>query len=236
MNLGKCLVGSVVSVATAGLVAGCGGHDKAPASSSSAASPTSSAAPSSATKAAPATYDIARVSTAKSALPPGFDADDIPADTVNEQQMDAAGIGGLSAAPPTVVTPPECAVTLKPFGPVGVGAKAHGFMATQGQHMIVVMAAQSDKPAADISRSGCDHITATSPNGVNATVEQIAGPDIPGVKSVGRQAHVTADGKTIDEVTFTAALGDKTIVVVQGDVPAATMSDVLVKAVAAMQG
>ena len=222
----------VLGAATAGCSEHKDGQQAAPASSSS------STAAGSSTAAVPATYDITKISGAKGNLPPGFEADDIPADTVSQEQMDAAGIGGLGTAPTTVVTPPECAAVLKPFAPVGIGARAHGFMATQGQgqHIIVVMAAQSDKPAAPISHAGCDHFTAQSASGVSATVEQVPGPSIPGVPTAGHLAHVTADGKTIDEMTFTAALGDKTIEVVQGDLPAATMSDVLGKAVAALRG
>jgi len=234
MDQGKYLVGALIMVFGAA-AAGCAEHKDSQQATASSSSSTAAGTP---TAAAPATYDIAKVGGAKGNLPPGFEADDIPADTVSQDQMDAAGIGGLSTAQTTVVTPPECAAVLKPFAPVGIGARAHGFMATQGQgqHIVVVMAAQSDKPAAPISHSGCDHFTAQSASGVNATVEQVPGPSIPGVPTVGHQAHVTADGKTIEETTFTAALGDKTIVVVQGDMPAETMSDLLRKAVTALQG
>ena len=150
--------------------------------------------------------------------------------------MDAAGIGGLGTGATTTVTPAECAVVLKPFAPVGVGAKAHGFMATSGPNMIIVMAAQSDKPIGAITQSGCDHFSAKSASGMTASVDSVPGPEISGVKTAGHTAHVTSEGKTIDETTFTAALDDKTIVVVQGDSPAATMSDVLAKAVAAVKG
>ena len=102
--------------------------------------------------------------------------------------------------------------------------------------MLVVMAAQSDHPAAEITRAGCEHITVTSPDGVSATVEQVPGPDIAGVKTAGLQAHVSTGGRTTDEVTYTAALGDRTIVVVQGDVDPPVAADVLGKAVTALRG
>lgn len=233
MSLGKSVIGSLSVLVGAGLVAGCGAaHD--PASTPSPLnSATSSGVPA---PAAPATYDIGRIGAAKGAVPAGFDPTDIPADAVSQQNMDAPWVGGLSGAAPAVVAPAQCAALLRPLGPVGVGARAQGFVGGQDGHMIVVMAAQSDKPAGAITAAGCDHITVTSPGSGSISVDRLAGPDIPGVPTVGLRAQGSTAGKTMDESTYTAALGDRTIVVVQGDVDPAVAADVLAKAVAAVRG
>jgi len=112
MSHGISAIGSLAVLVGAGLLAGCGTHDKTPAP----ASGTSAQASSASTPAAPAHYDISRIGAAKAALPAGFDATDVPADTVSEDQLDAPGVGGLSTAAPSVVDPAPCAVLLKPLG------------------------------------------------------------------------------------------------------------------------
>jgi hypothetical protein len=231
MSHGKYIIGSLAVLVGATVVVGCGTHDKA---STSGAAPSAASATSS-SPAAPANYDISRIGAVKEALS-GYDAMDLPVDTVEQKQLDAPGVGALSTAPPSVVTPAECAVLLKPLAPVGVGARAQGLMADKSPHTIVVMAAQSDKPATEIGRAGCEHITITAPDGVNASIDQVPGPDIPGVKTVGLRAHVITPDRTTDESTYTAALGDRTIVVVQGDVDQAMAAAVLGKAATALRG
>ena len=119
---------------------------------------------------------------------------------------------------------------------VCAGAKTAGFIGSnQEGHTVIVMAAEADKTVGELGHAGCDHITVDSTDGVTATVERVAGPDIAGAKTMGVQAHITANGKAIEETTYTAVLGDKTVAVVQADVDPQVAKDLLVKAVAAIK-
>ncbi len=219
MNVEKYLVGPVVVVVGAALLAGCGGSDSKSGGSEAAAK-----------------YDISKVGGAKSSLPPGFDPMDLERDTVTQEKLDAPGVGALTTTPPSVVTPAECASLLKPLAPAGVGAKTAGFIGSdQEAHTIIVMAAEADKTVGELGHSGCDHLTVDTTDGVTATVERVPGPEIAGAKTMGVQAHITANGKAIEETTYTAVLGDKTVAVVQADIDPQVAKDVLVKTVAAMK-
>jgi len=231
MSHGKHLVGTLVLVLGAGAAAGCGEHKSNQQAVTSSASVTSSA-----TKAAPVHYDhydIAKISAVKNALPQGFAATDIPPDTVSQERLDAPGIGGMTAVAPDVVAPPQCGVVLKPLGRLGVGAKSQGFIANQDQRMVVVMAAQSDKPA-QAGPDGCDHVTVTSPDGVSGTVERGPGPAIEGAQTTALTAQTNSGGQS--DTMYTALIGDRTLVVVQGEVEPEVAADLLGKAVAALRG
>lgn len=220
MSVEKYLVGPLVVLAGAALVAGCGGSDSTSGGGSQAA----------------AKYDISKVGGAKSSLPPGFDPMDLERDTVTQEKLDAPGVGALSTTPPSVVIPAECASLLKPLAPAGVGAKTAGFIGSdQEAHTIIVMAAEADKTVGELGHSGCDHITVDTTDGVTATVERVPGPDIAGAKTMGVQAHITTGGKAIEETTYTAVMGDKTVAVVQADIDPQVAKDVLVKTVAALR-
>lgn len=224
MSVEKYLVGSLglatVVLAGTALIAGCGGSDGKSGSGSQAA----------------AKYDISKVGSAKSSLPPGYDPMDLEADTVTQEKLDAPGVGALTTTPPSVVTPAECASLLKPLAPAGVGAKTAGFIGSnQEGHTVIVMAAEADKTVGELGHAGCDQFTVDSTDGVTATVERVPGPDIGGAKTMGVQAHITAGGKPIEETTYTAVMGDKTVVVVQADVEPQVAKDLLVKAVAAIK-
>ncbi len=219
MSVEKYLFGPVVMVAGVALLAGCGGSDSKSGSSQAAAK-----------------YDISKVGGAKSSLPPGFDPMDLERGTVTQEKLDAPGVGALTTTPPSVVTPAECASLLKPLAPAGLGAKTAGFIGSdQEAHTIIVMAAEADKTVGELGHSGCDHLTVDTTDGVTATVERVPGPDIAGAKTMGVQAHITANGKAIEETTYTAVMGDKTVAVVQADIDPQVAKDVLVKAVAAMK-
>ncbi len=220
MSVEKYLVGPVVVLSAASLIAGCGGSDGKSGSGGQAA----------------AKYDISKVGGAKSSLPAGFDPLDLEPDTVTQEKLDAPGVGALTTTPPSVVTPAECASLLKPLAPAGVGAKTVGFIGSnQEGRTVIVMAAEAAKNAGELGRPGCDHITVDTTDGVTATVDRVPGPDIAGAKTLGVQAHITANGKAIEESTYTAVLGDKTVAVVQADVDPQVAKDLLVKAVAAMK-
>lgn len=223
MNVEKYLVGplglATVVLAGAALIAGCGGSDGKSGNGQAAAK-----------------YDIAKVGSAKSSLPPGYDPMDLEADTVTQEKLDAPGVGALTTTPPSVVTPAECASLLKPLAPAGVGAKTAGFIGSnQDGNTVIVMAAEAAGTVGELGHAGCDHITVDSTDGVTATVERVPGPDIAGAKTMGVQAHITANGKAIEETTYTAVLGDKTVAVVQADVDPQVAKDLLVKAVAAIK-
>lgn len=227
----------LVLVAAVGSAVGCSSRDNG---STTASPPMSVSATTRAAAAEPPEgYDISRIGAVQDSLPAGYDAIAIPAVTLSQEQLDAPGIGGLSSAPPATVDPPACAATLKPLGAVGVGGQSQGFFATKGPGTVVVMAARAQHPfATQIDQPGCDHVTVDSPDGTNGTVDRIPAPDIPGVQTVGAQAHITLSGagSTTDEYTFTAALGDHTLAVVQGDTDPGLLRDILTKAVAALQG
>jgi hypothetical protein len=236
MNVEKCLVGPVVLVFSTALVAGCGGGGtKAAPSSGTSAVATSASAVAGAAEATTARYDISRVGSAKSSLPPGFDPMDLPPTTVTQDKLDAIGVGGLSVVPPATVTPPECASMLKPLAPAGVGAQAQGFVGSQGTQTIVVMAAQAATHVGELGHPGCDHIVVSAPAGASGTADRIPAPDIPGATTMGVQAHITAGGNTTEETTFTAVLGDHTVVVVQADLDPKVAGDLLSKVVAALK-
>jgi len=220
MNVEKYLVGPVAVLSGAALIAGCGGSDGKSGSGSQAA----------------AKYDISKVGSAKSSLPPGYDPMDLEADTVTQEKLDAPGVGALTTMPPSVVTPAECASLLKPLAPAGVGAKTVGFIGSnQEAHTIIVIAAEAANAVGELGHAGCDHLTVDSTDGVTATVERVPGPDIAGAKTMGVQAHIIANGKAIEEATYTAVLGDKTVAVVQADIDPQVAKDLLVKAVTAMK-
>lgn len=215
----RFLVGPVVLLSSAALIAGCGGSDGKSGDSKAAAK-----------------YDISKVGNAKSSLPAGYDPLDLEQDTVTQEKLDAPGVGALTTTPPSVVTPAECASMLKPLAPAGVGAKTTGFIGNnQEARTIIVVAAEAEKNVGELGHPGCDHITVDTTEGVTATVERVPGPDIAGAKTMGVQAHITANGKSIEETTYTAVLNDKTVAVVQADVDPQVAKDILVKAVAAMK-
>ncbi|CAM5735446.1 hypothetical protein MAUB1S_04433 [Mycolicibacterium aubagnense] len=54
-------------------------------------------------------------------------------------------------------------------------------------------------------------------------------------KTIGVRAHITTGGKAIEEITYTAVMGDKTVAVVQADIDPQVAKDVLVKTVAALK-
>lgn len=233
----RCVTAGLVLTAVVVSAAGCSsggdrGSTTPPAASSTTTHTTTATAP-------PNEYDISRIGAMQASLPAGFDATSIPRATLSQEQIDAPGVGGLSSAPPATVDPPACAATLKPLGAVGVGGDSEGFIATTGPHIIVVMAARAPHPfTTPIDQIGCEHVSVTSPDGISGTVDRIPGPDIPGAKTVGAQAHLTMPGadSITDEYTFTATLGDRTVAVVQGDTDPALLRDILTKAVATLQG
>lgn len=219
MSVVKYLVGPVALLSTAALIAGCGGSDGKSGESNAAAK-----------------YDISKVGSAKGSLPAGYDPMDLEQDTVTQEKLDAPGVGALTTTPPSVVTPAECASMLKPLAPAGVGAKTTGFIGNnQEAKTIIVVAAEAEKNVGELGHPGCDHFTVDSTDGVTATVDRVPGPDIAGAKTMGVQAHITAGGKTTEETTYTAVLGDKTVAVVQADIDPQVAKDVLVKVVAALK-
>jgi hypothetical protein len=238
MRAQKYATAGLVLLAAVGSAVGCSSRENG---SSTASSPVSSSATTRATTATepPNGYDISRIGAVLANLPPGYDAIAIPPATLSQEQIDAPGIGGLSSAPPATVDPTACAATLKPLGAVGVGAQSEGFVATKGPETIVVIAARAHHPlTTQINQPGCDSVSVNSPDGTNGTVDRIPGPGIPGVQTVGVKAHITLSGagSTSDEYTFTAALGDQTVAVVQGDTDPGLLRGILIKAVAALQG
>lgn len=227
------IVAALPLITLAGFIVGCGAHDDG-----KTAPPTSAGSATSAAAAPAKNVDIARIGTVQSSLPAGYDAIPLPPKTITQEQLDAPGIAALSADPPAVVDPAACAIALKPLGAVGVGGTAEGFVGSKDASTIVVMAATAKDKAGKISQAGCDHFTVTSPHGPNGTIDRIPGPDIAGVETVGAKAHVDAQGLPVptEEYTFTAAVGDRTILVVQGDSDPDGLKKILEKAVAAVQG
>ncbi|MUL45473.1 hypothetical protein FZI85_24010 [Mycobacterium sp. CBMA293] len=216
MSFEKYLVGPVVLLSGASLIAGCGGSGGSAGQAS-------------------AKYDISKVSAVKGSLPAGYDPMDLERSTVTQEKLDAPGVGALTATPPSVVTPAECASMIKPLAPAGIGAQTMGFIGSnQEGHTIIVMAAEA-KTIGELGHAGCDHFTVDSPDDINATVDRIPGPDVPGAKTMGVQAHITANGKTTEETTFTAIAGDKTVVVVQSDLDPQVAKDLLGKTVSALK-
>jgi hypothetical protein len=217
-------------------VSACGGSDESKPSGSSAAQATSS---SGATAAPAAKYDISKVDNVKDALPAGFKPDPRPQITLNQGDIDNPKIIPFTKA---TFDPPQCrALVIPPYIDPAVGTQAAGLSAEgdQGEIFVVAMNLPKPIPAAPLP-DGCDHVGLSGSPDATGTAESIPAPPIDGVTTTGVKL-TPADDNAPPEYIFTAELGDQTSIAVIGGAvdelnPQQVLSDLLVKATAAIRG
>ncbi len=217
-------------------VAGCGGSEPAkPSGSSATQAPSSGGAQS-----APASkYDISKVDNVKDALPAGFKPDPRPAITLNQGDIDNPKIIPFTKAK---FDPPQCrALVIPPYIDPAVGTRAAGLSAEGDQGEIFVVAMNLPKPIpATPLPDGCDHVGLSGSPEATGTAESIPGPQIDGVTTTGVKI-TPSDDNAPSEYIFTAEIGDQTSIAVMGGTadelnPQQVLSDLLVKATAAVRG
>lgn len=228
-------VAAVLAALGAGVtLAGCGhpaDSNSAPASSSASSAP--------AQPAAAHAYDISRVDNVKDDLPPGFTAQAHPAKTLQENDIATSGVTAFTGAQ---IDPPQCrAAVIPPYVDPTVGTDAAGVRADGDQGNIYVVALRSPQPVAvGQPPAGCDRISMSGSAEATGSVERVPAPQIGGVATTG--VKLTVDDPQEDpDYLYTAALDDRTSVVVMGSAdtqldPQRLLSDLLVKAVAAVRG
>lgn len=232
-RIASLLVAAGLGVVT---VAACGNSEAPKPSTSSSAQaqpPSSSGAPSPDDQ-----FDISRVDSVKSALPPGFKADSQPEATLEQADIDKAGVIPFTQAK---FDPPQCrAQVIPPYADPSVGTDAAGISGDGDNGQIDVVAMQLPKPAPDSPPpAGCDEVTMSGPPDVSGTTESVPAPKIDGVTTTGIKLNPADDSDP--SYMFTAKLSNQTSVVVLGSVaddlnPQQLFSDLLVKATAAVRG
>lgn len=224
-----------VSVAALGVgmtLAGCGQPSEAGVAGS--AAPASPAAESAAVP-----YDISRVDAVRDDFPAGFTAEAHPAKTLGEQDIVGSGVMAFTGAR---VDPPQCrSVIIPAYVEPTVGAQAAGVIAQGDQGSMYVVALRSPNPVAvQEAPAGCDRVSLSGSAQATGTVERVRPPEIADVTTTGVRLTVD-DPEQGPDYLYTAALDDRTSIVVMGSADAALdpqrlMSDLLVKAVGAVRG
>lgn len=218
-------------------LAGCGASTEvAPAGPVAAQS---SAAQAPAAVANPVTYDISRVGAVANDFPQGFTAQAHSAKTLGQADIDGSAVAAFTDAQ---VDPPQCrSVVIPPYVDPTVGTEAAGVIGQGDQGNMYVVALRSPNPIAVTPEpAGCEQISLAGSPEATGTVQRLAAPAIDGVTTTGVKLSV-ADPAEDPDYLYTAALDDRTSVVVMGSAdtqldPQALMSDLLVKAVAAIRG
>lgn len=229
VSLFAVLGGSVV-------IAACGHSGRGTPTASPAVNPLPASA-TSASVAPAAEYDISGVDNVKNDFPPGFTTEAHPAKTLGQHDIDTSGVAAFTGAQ---VDPPQCrSLIIPPYaepsaGTDAAGVRAHG---DQGNIYVVALRLPQSVPSAP-SPAGCDQVTMSGAPQASGTVEAIPGPAIAGVSTTGVKLSPSAEDDP--DYIFTAALNDRTTVVVMGSAadelnPPQLMSDLLVKSVAAVK-
>lgn len=184
-------------------------------------------------------YQIGRVDRVTDDFPAGFAVDAHPAKTLDQQDIDGSGITAFTGA---AVDPPQCrSAVIPPYADPVVGTAAAGVHAEgdRGNIYVVALRSPAARPA-DQSPSGCDRVALSGSSEATGTAERIAAPEIGGVTTTGVKMNV-GDPQGEPDYVYTAALDDRTSIVVMGSAdaqldPQRLMSDLLVKATAAVSG
>ncbi|MGB3476065.1 MAG: DUF5642 family protein [Mycobacterium sp.] len=187
----------------------------------------------------PAPYDISRVGAVADDFPQGFTAQAHPAKTLGQSDIDGSAVAAFTDAQ---VDPPQCrSVVIPPYVDPTVGTEAAGVIGQGDQGNMYVVALRSPNPvAAESEPAGCDRISLAGSPEATGTVERIPAPAIAGATTTGVKLSV-ANPEEDPDYLYTAALDERTSVVVMGSAdeqldPQRLMSDLLVKAVAAVRG
>jgi hypothetical protein len=197
----------------------------------------SSPAPSSSSSAVQ--YDISRVNNVKSDVPAAFEAAPGTTTTLTQDDIDNARVIPFTKA---VYSPPQCrALVIPPYVEPVVGAQA-AILSAEGEHgefFVVAMRLPHPVPVSP-PPTGCGHVGMSGSEESTGTAETVPAPRITGVTTTGVRLKPATD-TTPGGYVFTAALGDQTSVAVMGGAddalhPQQLLSDLLVKAVAAVRG
>lgn len=187
----------------------------------------------------PAPYDISRVDAIKDDFPAGFTVQAHPAKTLGEQDIGGSAVAAFTDA---TVEPPQCrSVVIPPYVDPKAGTEAAGVIGQGDQGNMYVVALRSPNPiAAGDDPAGCNRISLSGSPEATGTVERIPAPAIAGATTTGVKLSV-ADPEEDPDYLYTAALDDRTSIVVMGSAgdqldPQRLMSDLLVKAVDAVRG
>ena len=201
----------------------------------------SSAAPSaesSSAAAAPAGYDISRVGNVSGDFPTGFTVQSETQKTLTQQDIDNSGVNSFTGA---AVDPKQCrALLIPPNAEPTVGAQAAGVRGNSDQGSMFIVAMTSPQPVpVTAPPAGCDHASITGDPDATGTADAIPAPQIDGATTTGVKLTIAEDEDP--DYIFTAALDDRTSIVAVGSTdadlnPQQTLSDLLVKAVAAVRG
>jgi hypothetical protein len=218
------------TLAALGLIAlsasGCGGSSQP-----------SSPAPSSSSSAAQ--YDISRVNNVKSDVPAAFETAPGAPTTLTQDDIDNARVIPFTKA---VYSPPQCrALVIPPYVEPVVGAQAAILSAEgeRGEFFVVALRLPHPVPVG-APPAGCGHVAMSGAAESTGTAETVPAPRIAGVTTTGVKLK-PANDTTPGGYVYTAALGDQTSVAVMGGAddalhPQQLLSDLLVKAVAAVRG
>ncbi|TDH52108.1 hypothetical protein E2F47_14880 [Mycobacterium eburneum] len=181
---------------------------------------------------------MARVDSVKDAFPAGFNPQAEPAKTLSQADIDGSGINAFTGAQ---VDPPQCrALIIPPYAEPSVGAQAAGIRGEGDQGNIDVVALKLPQPIkATPVPAGCDQVKLSGSPEASGTAQPVPAPAIAGVTTSA--AKLTVDSGDDPDYVYSAALDDRTTVVVMGGTdpdlnPEQVMSDLLVKAVAAVRG
>lgn len=214
-------------------LAGCGASTEVAPAASPVASQNPAAEPS------PAPYDISRVGAVADDFPQGFTAQAHPAKTLGQSDIDGSAVAAFTDAQ---VDPSQCrSVVIPPNVDPTVGTEAAGVIGQGDQGNMYVVALRSPNPVAvEAEPAGCDRISLAGSPEATGTVERIPAPAIAGVTTTGVKLSVEGPEEDPDYL-YTAALDDRTSVVVMGSAdaqldPQRLMSDLLIKAVSAVRG
>ncbi|WP_231384331.1 DUF5642 family protein [Mycobacterium sp. UM_WGJ] len=220
-------------------LAGCGpSAEVAPAGSAASSSPVAEQTQAPVAQSSPA-YDISRVGAVADDFPQDFTAQAHPAKTLEQSDIDGSAVAAFTNA---VVDPPQCrSVVIPPYVDPKVGTEAAGVIGQGDQGNMYVVALRSPEPIAPApDPAGCDRVSLSGSPEASGSVERVAAPAIAGVTTTGVKLSV-ADPEADPDYLYTAALDDRTSVVVMGSAaeeldPQRLMSDLLVKSVSAIQG
>jgi hypothetical protein len=224
----------LVAVAVTGLFAACGQHTGTTPANSPAVQPQpppSSAAP-------PVAYDISRVDNVRNDFPPGFIVEAQTARTLSQADIESSRITAVTEGR---IQPPDCRTVVMPsYAEPSVGADAAEVTAAGGHGSVDLDALRSPQPVPAAPKAegcGLGMVVSGLPD-VAGPAERIQAPSITGVATTGAKL---VPEKRNPVYIFTAALDDRTSVVVTGSTdaqlsPEKLMSELLVKATAAVRG
>jgi hypothetical protein len=184
-------------------------------------------------------YDISRVNNVKSDVPAAFETAPGAPTTLTQDDIDNARVIPFTKA---AYDPPQCrALVIPPYVEPVVGAQAAILSAEgeRGEFFVVAMRLPHAVPASP-PPAGCDHVAMSGSDESTGTAESVPAPRIDGVTTTGVKLKPATD-KTPGGYVYTAALEDQTSVAVMGGAdealkPQQLLSDLLVKAVAAVRG